>query len=177
MNWNTFYRISEPQDVELLAPNLRDGDVEELKVSTGHTPLEALETGLHISDLVWTLFSNGVPVCMGGVAPFPQASSIGISWMLASDGLLKSAVALQWYMPEWLEQMHSLYPCLGNWVDARNETSIRWLERLGFTRVGTCEEYGVGRMPFHWYMHTSESGKLTRKERKLSKCVPQTLQA
>lgn len=143
-------RPSIQQDIELLAPIMRASDILEIKDSTGHTPREALENGLEQSDICYSMFSNGNIVCMGGVAPSGYNRQVGIVWFLASDGLAKSATALQYYMPRVLVEMHRLYPSLANFVDARNETSVRWLLHLGFKVAGTNETYGVGRKPFHW---------------------------
>ena len=145
-------RPSTPQDIDLLVPIVRASDALEILDSTGQTPREALEDGLERSDLYYSMFSNHSIVCMGGVAPSGYNPKVGIVWFLASDGLVRSAVALQFYMPTVLAEMHRLYPSLANFVDARNVVSAQWLQHLGFKLVGTHEEYGVGKKPFHWFV-------------------------
>jgi len=44
------------------------------------------------------------------------------------------------------------YKYLYNWVDCRNEKSIKWLRYLGFNTIRRDEQYGKGKMPFYLMM-------------------------
>lgn len=169
---NHCYRRSTIDDINRLAPNLRESDVVELRDSVGMDALQALQYSLTRSDIAYTLFSSGIPVCMGGVAGDINHPKIGIAWFLASAGLSGSVTALQRWLPGIIEEMHTLYPTLGNFVDARNRTSHRWLSRLGFEIVGTCEHYGVAGLPFHWFVK-DVNRKNTIRKRKEMMCVQQ----
>ena len=149
-------RKSTVKDIDRLAPILRESDILEIQASTGQTPREALEDGLERSDLCYTMLVGGDVICTGGVAPSGYNPDVGVAWFLSSDRLAKSAVALQWYMPQILRKMHRLYPNLANFVDARNIASVAWLTRLGFKVVGTDEFYGVEHRPFHWFVKGKE---------------------
>lgn len=149
------YRSATREDAAFLAPRLRDADLREIAASTGETPLDALESSFDASDLAFTLVAEGEPVCMGGVCPSYVAPYLGIGWMLGADTVSHNAEALQTFMPEFLESMHRLYPCIGNFVDARNTTSLRWLQHFDFRDVGVVEQYGVSGLSFHWMLRTA----------------------
>ena len=47
-----------------------------------------------------------------------------------------------------LRQMQEFYPCLFNYIDARNERSIRWLSAVGFSILEIIPTHGREGRPF-----------------------------
>lgn len=136
-----------------IAANMRESDAREVFASSGSTPLDALKTGLKVSDVCITTLVDDEPVAMGGISPISLLSGIGAPWLLATDkaeqypmSFLRLSRRFVW------RYVGSRYSRLENFVDARNETSIAWLEWLGFT-INDPEPYGVYRLPFRrFYM-------------------------
>ena len=122
------------QTIQHLADNMREADVQEVWASDRHTPMEALEQGVLLSDMVWVAIVEGIPAAIGGVVPLPTDfhPRAGVCWMLATDRL---KLQPYWFLEEskqTLKDMLSEYDYLSNFVDARNVVSLSWLQWLGF---------------------------------------------
>jgi hypothetical protein len=137
-----------------LAPLMREADRNEVRASVGMQPLEALTFAVSVSapGLAWTALGDGHPFCMWGVAPHPQDSGLGIVWLLGSDRIYEVRKRFLIESRNYVYKMHAEFPVLANYVDARNVTSQRWLEWLGFNAVHTDPHYGVERRPFILYV-------------------------
>lgn len=84
-----FVRNATAEDVEYLAPRLRQADVVELKVGSGSTSYDALMEGLRVSSTCSVgCTDDGRPFIMGGVAECEPGLS-GSVWMLSSDTIYK----------------------------------------------------------------------------------------
>lgn len=91
---------------------------------------------------------NGSPVAVIGVSPNSIITGGGTIWMLGTDGLKDAKLAVLRHSRAWTQSMLQKYGELSNYVDARNEVSIRWLKWLGFT-VDEAKPYGKSQLPFH----------------------------
>lgn len=114
-------------DLEILAKTLRRADVQEIEAATGSTPAVALQTGIRHSEFTRIAADKeDRPVAIFGVSPGHMV------WMVATDSLLKhrkdflrqSRIVVDWLLAK--------YGWLGNIVDSRNGTHIRWLDWCGF---------------------------------------------
>jgi hypothetical protein len=56
---------------------------------------------------------------------------------------------------EHLSRFHQTYPILFNIVDARNESHLRWLKRVGFA-VGERLLVGKGAVPFYFFSKVND---------------------
>lgn len=137
-----------------LEAHLRVRDREELYAACGMDPHVALIFSYHASDLRWTIIDDaGNPAAMFGVGPgyTPQD---GLVWLLGTDAIDTMRTFVLRHSVPYITKMHGLYPLLHNFVDARNVTSMSWLEWCGFSINDVDPAYGVGRVPFiHYARH------------------------
>lgn len=114
-----------------VADFMRREDVREVYAARGISPFDALYEGFVSSDFCFAgLDSSGIPVGIFGVCR--ENVRWWSPWLLGTEGLLTlwrpflrtSRALLPWLLCR--------YARLRNYVDARNELSIRWLRGLGF---------------------------------------------
>ena len=110
------------------------------------TPAQVLNITLYFKGLSALLFIKGEMVCVFGVTDLLE--SRGVPWMIATNNIKK-------YPKSFIKASDQIFPViiegfeyLENYVDKRNTTSIRWLERLGF-EILPPKPFGVANMPFH----------------------------
>ena len=139
-----------------MAPRLRAADKAEVAAMSGRYPVNALLAGLEGDVCLTAASPQGDPILMFGVAPsrFPDA---GFLWMLATDDILKHRFQFLRQSPAYVDSLHDFYPLLHNYVDARNELHIRWLEWIGCTFIKTHTRMGVQRRPFHEFVRIRKS--------------------
>lgn len=117
--------------VNYLARRLRSIDAAECR-ACGHTPKQALVTGLRGSTFALTILLDGRPVAMFGVAPGSLIEGVGVPWLLGTDEVLKGARQFLTVGPRVVEAMHREWPVLRNYVGADNRRAIRTLKALQF---------------------------------------------
>jgi len=145
------YRQATLADCMKLAPILRDADKEELKLSSGEEPLEALILSLQISEECNAILSDeGNVIGMFGVATVDE--DLGSPWLLGSDGIKDISKDFIKGSHAWLKKIQDNYTILFNYVHESNAISIRWLKALGFVFVQRVEKFGVGEAPFYEFM-------------------------
>lgn len=128
---------AQPQHVGPIACRMREIDVIECQIM-GHTPKEALRTGLLGSTIAWTVKIDGRAEAMFGATPLNFLEGKGRPWLLMTDVAAQkhsALVRLGWIYTEALNQH---YPILQNWIHADNARTIRWLARLGYA-VGSVD--------------------------------------
>jgi hypothetical protein len=114
-----------------IARRMRDIDVMECK-AMGHSPKQALRTGLLGSTLAWTVMIDGRPEAMMGATPLSFIEGRGRPWLLMTDVAAKKAITLVRLGKIYTEAMHRHFPLLENWIHADNDLTIRYLARLGY---------------------------------------------
>lgn len=140
-------RRTRAGDVEAIAANLRNADIEEIHGSTGHRDyLTIVRHGAEASDMLWTIEVDGEPAGLFGVTP---ASGFGVPWMLGTPALERAPKQLTKLGRAYVRLMNQKYATLLNYVDARSLKSVYWLARLGFTVQKETEPYGAFGLPFH----------------------------
>lgn len=129
-------RPSTEADVDWLARNLRQADMDELAAGGRESPAEVLHYGLKFSEPCVTVFDDADPrelaVAMFGVVP-SGTPDVGFIWLLGSDQLSSQKLRFLRRCPEWVERFHRRFPVLMNYVDKRNTLHLSWLAWLGFT--------------------------------------------
>lgn len=142
-------RGATDDDALLLAPIMRDLDIQELAASTGDTPLSALQQGLLTSSEVYTALADGVPYAMFGVVPVSILGGVGLPWLLTSKDVVKHAKEIvRWSEPVARHWVANSYTTLINMIDGRHKPALRWAKHVGFT-VHAGEPYGIEGRPFH----------------------------
>ena len=112
-----------------LVLTMRDADAAEC-FALGSSPFIALEASLARADVKTALLFDGQVAAILGARDTVDGR---LGW------LLTSALVSRYPMTFWrlcrptLRALRGDAPRLFNWVDARYETSLRWLRHLGFT--------------------------------------------
>lgn len=127
--------VAENWHAQHIGMNMRQADREEIEAWTGCDPLRTVVTGLLGSTRCWTAMVDGEPAAIFGVYPTSVITRVGAPWLLGTD--LTKSVRRRFITEsrKYLSEMLQLYPVLINYVDKRNEQSIRWLMWLGFDFV------------------------------------------
>lgn len=134
-------------DVRGLAPRLRQEDRRECLSATGLPPELILPLSL-TKDEVWVFTINGTPEAILGLSSVDQHPYFGLVWLLATPEIFNQRRELIRLTPKVLDLLHSRYALLGNHVDMRNTTHVRWLQKLGFSFLRVHPRFGVARVPF-----------------------------
>lgn len=95
----------------------------------------------------FTAVAGDEPIGLFGFAPFHRLSDAAAPWLVGTDTLLRFGGALNRYGKAYCAAALGEFRLLVNFVDVRNEASVRWLKRLGFT-MGPPQPYGVQGLPF-----------------------------
>lgn len=139
-----------PEHIALVAEAVRPADVRELWAASHSTPEAVMDVGLRCSAVAWTGFVDGRVCCMFGVAPVSIVSGIGAPWMVTTHHLERHEMAFLRRCRRYLREMLGRYNHLVNFVDARNESAIRWLTWMGFT-MHEPVPHGVEGLPFRFF--------------------------
>lgn len=139
-------------DLDYIAPRLRQADRNECLAATGKEPLGILYQSLLLGDITLTMRTpEGKRVGLCGVAPSPF-SDAGVVWMCATDAIMKHQMAFLRRSKAALDYLSADYDVLHNCVDARNTVHIKWLKWMGFSFINKHETYGVEQRPFYEFI-------------------------
>ena len=136
-------------DIDAIAPRLREADRLEVEACTTLDMHEALSTASRSSAAVWTIDIDGEPAGIFGAVPFSLLGGVGCPWLLGTDALERAPSTLTRQGRRYIRRMLAMFPELSNFVDVRNEKSIRWLRALGFHIEIKPTPYGLYGMPFY----------------------------
>lgn len=132
-----------------LAPRLRADDVQEIRASSGKSPLSALFECVRRSKHSYSCEDQNARVfAMFGVADAPDNPGVGIIWMLASDDLTDHRKQFVRECGRWFKKFREEYDVLWNIVDERNTVHLSWLKWMGCTFTKRHPQYGKGKLPF-----------------------------
>lgn len=139
-------------DALLLAPKLREADIEELDAATHLSPWEVLHTGWYLGAPCRTFLSEeGEVVGMFGVTPMPQAKRIGVIWCLSSPDLFKMRKYFMRNCRREIEEISRNYVKVFNYVYEKNTTHIRWIKAMGFDMYDEPISFGRLQKPFYYF--------------------------
>lgn len=119
-----------PEHLTELANNMRATDLQEIGCLSSREPRLTLQMSADMSSRVETCLIDGAVAAVWGIAPW---ESYGVPWMLGTPLINDHPKTLIEESKHQLQLMLSEYDHLRQWVDVRNEASVRWLKRLGFT--------------------------------------------
>jgi hypothetical protein len=130
-----------------IATDLRLGDREEIDATTDMSPEDALVGSAAGSDMAWIISNQGRPMTVFGCAP--SAPGSGQVWMMGTPEMDAVSLRLGRVSLRCLHLMHAKHACLWNYIDARNEQSMRWLRWTGFQLLEAHPQFGrQGRLFF-----------------------------
>lgn len=140
----------KPNDqlIKIIADNMRDADVNEVRSSHNHSPLEAINNGLGHSDFAVIAMNDDEPLMIVGMMRVDLITGTGVPWLLSSKNVLKFRKEILKYSIIILDEMLMKCPKLVNYVHADNKVSIRWLKWLGFI-IEKPSQYGFKNEMFH----------------------------
>lgn len=139
---------AQEEHIQLILPNVRQADIDELYAVSRLTTEEAIHLGLRISTMAWSGFANGELVTMFGVSPASMIGGAGTPWLVSTHLVEKYQKTFLRGSRHALQAMLSVYPHLENYVDVRNNAAKAWLHWLGFT-LEEPAPYGALGLNFH----------------------------
>ncbi len=131
-----------------IAPNMREADRQEVWASAHHTPAEAIMLSLQGSRDAWVGTYQGEPMCVFGCGEWSVLALMGTPWLLTSENLGRHAVTFMHETHRYVDELKTRYSVLQNYVDARHEVAVKWLQRIGFT-LDNPTIFGIEQVPFH----------------------------
>lgn len=141
-------RDTVQSDINRMRSELRASDIREIWASHHHTPEQALTYCFENASYCQTIVNKGKPTAMFGFCPEgPKHPDIASVWLLGTNGIPEMWIHFLRLTRIFIPEMLTHYPHLYNWVDARNEASIRWLKWAG-AKFGYPEPYGLDKRPF-----------------------------
>lgn len=144
-----YVRTANNADIPIIASDMRDADVAEVKASSGKDPEDALWNGLTYDGGVTKTIClpNGVPVGMYGVVPTDEPRA-GVIWMLASNGIKHIHRQFLRESRGHITDLIRGYDLVFNFTDARNSVHHRWIKWAGFTIIKKHPNFGTEQRPF-----------------------------
>jgi len=153
--------------VKYIAKHLRRSDYNELGAISQRPPSESVMLCAKGATRKWIIIRSvpvyredkskhvhrtiNIPVGLFGVTEMVDRDSgerFGAPWMIATEGMKKVRKFMIKNSDKYIDIMVNDYGKLVNYVDARNEPSITWLKRCGFT-FEVAEPLGHKQVPFH----------------------------
>lgn len=149
-----YERQAAVDDALFLAANMRQADKDECMASAGLNPTQVLETAYEHSTILRAVVlgppkGNHNVVALYGTVPYDTSIGLASVWMLGTDQLVQGGMTFARRCTEYIDWMHSYYPALFNFVDARNTLHLRWLKWAGFNFIQRHETFGYEKRPFY----------------------------
>ena len=144
-------RPASVDDIWWVSSRLRAADLAELQALHGPEVdvQRVLWRAVRVSDIgIAAVLPDGEPIALLGVAPISLVSAEGSPWMLGTERVFEQPRAALELGRRMTTGWMSRYRLLQNWVDARNDMSLRWLRRIGFT-IHPSQPHGALHLPFH----------------------------
>lgn len=137
--------------LDQIADNLRQGDLDEVRATSELPPRDALHLSYELSSHAYVIFSSQrEPIAAFGAGAF-ALPGVGVVWMLGTDGIRKEAFGIARRTRKYFDELNAAYFMLWNFIDARNETSLRWLKWGGFELLEEHPSHGPERRLFYTF--------------------------
>lgn len=156
---NLITRPATAEDVESLAPRLRQEDVREVTTASGMAPEVTLLLSLALAFECFTYRtgSDTPPFAIFGVTDDPRHDGYGVVWFLGAQEVAQHPLAIltecQWWLQHWERRYLG---GLHNVVDSRNLLHRRWLKLLDFEEGPTLDVHGI---PFIYISRHAERSR------------------
>jgi hypothetical protein len=147
-------RPSSVGDPALLAPHLREADVEELAAASHRSPQDVLSLGFTLGRPCRTFVGDtGNVIAMFGVTPMPTDSPVkyGVVWCLTTPELFKKKMYFMRHCREEMKEVCKGYDKVLNFVYYKNTRHIRWIKAMGFTMEDKPRPFGWQELPFYYF--------------------------
>lgn len=150
---NNQVRPATIKDIRTVTEGMREDDAREAR-ALGYDPKAALASSCIYSDKVFAVVDDkDNAVALFGVGPhvLDGEVTVGCCWLVGTDGFPGVALKGARIVPGWVNELHTDYPVLWNWVDCRNRVHVRWLKWLGFEFLNTAPRGKNGEL-FHQFI-------------------------
>lgn len=148
---NIVIRKSTPDDILYLEDKLRHEDIREAWASYRYRPHEALFFSYVLSGQCFTYSYKDEPVAMFGTSDSEMGVNIGSIWLLGSDMIDKVFKSFAKHSKVMINYLIQPYEQLVNFVDVRNEKTIRWLKWCG-AEFSDPVPWGKDQLPFRFFV-------------------------
>ena len=148
------WRKSVLSDVITVAANMRQEDKEEIFAYSGTLPKEQMFYCFFSSKPCMTMIGRKGNI-MGMYGVVPCSPKVGRIWMLGHKSMTSDYKDVRAFLrnsPIELQKFHCNYPLLYNYVDARNETHIKWIKWMGCSIIKKHATFGVEGRTFYEFV-------------------------
>jgi hypothetical protein len=137
-------RPAQTEDAFVLGPQLRRADTAECEAAWGLPPTFPLWLSIRDSKLAMTILDDdGTLIGVFGVGSFQGSERVGFVWLVGTETLTtKYARRFLRECRKGVHLLHEVIPCLTNLVHEDNHIHRRWLNFMGFKRLGTVQLNG-----------------------------------
>ena len=150
---DNIYKYREPtdEDLEYLARNMKHADRREVVGVDGGDILQSLHTCRDTSDYCSVCLANNVPMAIFGIKAGGLITTDGMIWLLSTPDIDRHKVYVAIRSRKIVRTALKVYTRLYNYVDVKNENSIKWLKWLG-AEFARPEPYGVYGLPYRYFV-------------------------
>ena len=99
----------------------------------GNDPCRQSVDNLRTSVYAFAGLSNDRCFCLFGVIPDFLAADHGQPWLLTADEMPPARAAMARVSRQYIPYVSQRFTYLYGWVNAENQTSVKWLRWLGYT--------------------------------------------
>tara|TARA_R100000458_G_scaffold15497_1_gene13185 strand:+ start:788 stop:1273 length:486 start_codon:yes stop_codon:yes gene_type:complete len=153
-------RKTKIEDCLDLSQRLRDDDKREIWSAGRFTPIKALTEGFEVSgDYCYTLILSepqtthmSFDKIVGIFGVSKVQDNTGIVWLMGSDEMTKYKKGFYKVSKEYLKLFLKEFKTVFNYVDERNKTTSKWLQRLGFKLIKREPKFGEDKIPFNLFL-------------------------
>jgi len=131
-----YIREAHQDDIPFIAHNMREIDQIECDAWSKCTPRQALRCSMAVSDEVYTVLRENVPVAMFGWGHDFGLGNDACVWFLGVEGLERNTREFLTLPQPYFEKMLSQYDVVYNHVSKDNKRAIRFLKYHGFVLGG-----------------------------------------
>ena len=133
-----------------MAPRMRYDDKREIWRASRGTPHTTLLQSIDMPGEHYTALQDGQPIAMFGVSQDYEDPRVAVPWLLGTDQLTSTSMALLRYSRRYVDEAKERYQQLYNYVDVDNTASVKWLGWLGFD-IYVAEPVGPFGALFHYF--------------------------
>ena len=128
---------ASPELIEPFSRVVPDHVQRGMREAFGLTPLQAMQDGLRQSSHAYAAYSNGLPICMWGVAPQSLLGGVGVLWVIPTCYVCRYRVGFVRASKHVLGKMLKDYRTLLCWIHESEFEEMRWMQWLGYQFADT----------------------------------------
>jgi hypothetical protein len=153
------YRKAEIADVIEILPKLRESDVIELLLSSGPEYGQALIDSIEMchGEAESAIDAEGNVIAILGCCSVESNQNLGVPFMVCSDEVDKYPIQVVSDAKARTELWNNKHPVLVNMVYSKNETSIKWLQHIGYNLGELDENWGYASAPFYKFYKVKQN--------------------